>query len=128
MQGVPARAALILSALALAAGGCGGSDDEGRGGGKPERPKNLPADFNLQLFNCSDWQRSDEDVRAYVVRRLDEVVGGQITGRGANGRGSTLTEDQAHRLFDGTCGSPRARGFLLYKLYGHAAGFGGGAY
>lgn len=127
MQGVPARAALILCAAALALAACGESD--GNGSGKEaERPAGLPADFNLQLFNCSDWQKSGEEVRAYVVRRLEEVVGGQITGRGASGRGSTLTKDQAHRLFDGTCGSPRARGFLLYKLYGHAAGFGGGAY
>ena len=129
MQGVPARTALILCAAALALGGCGGSDDGGGGDDGPaKRPANLPADFNLQLFNCSNWQASDEEVRDYVVRRLEEVVGGQITGRGANGRGSTLTEEQAHRLFDGTCGSPRARGFLLYKLYGHAAGFGGGSY
>jgi hypothetical protein len=129
VQGVPARAALILCALALALGGCGGSDEgEGGGGGKAERPANLPADFNLQLFNCSDWQESDEEVRAFVVDRLEEVVGGQITGQGASGRGSTITDEQAHRLFDGTCGSPKARGFLLYKLYGHAAGFGGGAY
>ena len=128
MQGVPARTAVALCALALGLGGCGGSDDGDGGSGPAKRPANLPADFNLQLFNCSDWKESDDEVRAYVVRRLEEVVGGQITGRGANGRGSTLTEDQAQRLFDGTCGSPRARGFLLYKLYGHAAGFGGGSY
>lgn len=127
MQGVPARLALTLCAISLALGGCGESD-EGNGSAKGERPANLPADFNIQLFNCSDWKKSDEEVRAYVVRRLSEIVGGDITGRGATGRGSTLTEDQAHRLFDGTCGSPKARGFLLYKLYGHAAGFGGGSY
>lgn len=126
MQGIPAWAAIVLCALSLAA--CGSDDGDGGGGGKVERPANLPADFNLQLFNCSDWKESDEEVRAYVVNRLEEVVGGQITGRGANGRGSTLTDDQARRLFDGSCGSPKARGFLLYKLYGHAAGFGGGAY
>lgn len=126
MQGVPARLALILCAVLL--GACGSGEDGGDGAKKAERPANLPADFNLQLFNCSDWKESDEEVREYVVNRLEEVVGGQITGRGANGRGSTLTDDQAHRLFDGTCGSDRARGFLLYKLYGHAAGFGGGAY
>jgi hypothetical protein len=128
VQGVPARTALaLLVAGAVALGGCGG-DDDGNGSGKAERPANLPADFNIQLFNCSDWKESDEEIRRYVVRRLEEIVGGQITGQGANGRGSTLTEEQAHRLFDGTCGGPQARGFLLYKLYGHAAGFGGGAY
>jgi hypothetical protein len=127
VQGVPARLAVVACAASLVLGGCGDSDD-GKGGGKAERPANLPADFNIQLVNCSDWQKSDAEVRDYVVRRLSEIVGGEITGRGANGRGSTLTEDQAHRLFDGTCGSPRARGFLLYKLYGHAAGFGGGSY
>lgn len=125
MQGVPARLALILCVLLVAA--CG-SDDDGGGNDRLERPASLPADFNLQLFNCSDWKRSDEQVRAFVVQRLEDVIGDQITGEGASGRGSTLTKDQAHRLFDGTCGSPRARGFVLYKLYGHAAGFGGGAY
>lgn len=136
MQGVPhparpqalsARLAAALIACALALGACGDSDDSGsKDDGPAPRPANLPADFNIQLFNCANWQQSDEKVRAYVVDRLETIVGGQITGQGADGRGSTITDEQAHRLFDGTCGSPRARGFLLYKLYGHAAGFSGG--
>ena len=124
-------AAVLACAAALALGACGDDSDSGSGGGGSKdgpapRPANLPADFNIQLFNCANWQESDEEVRAYVVDRLETIVGGQITGRGADGRGSTITDDQAHRLFDGTCSSPRARGFLLYKLYGHAAGFSGG--
>lgn len=137
MQGVPdparpqalsARLVVLLLACALGLGACGSSDDDGGADThKPApRPANLPADFNIQLFNCSDWQESDEGIRAYVVDRLETIVGGQITGRGADGRGATITDDQAQRLFDGTCSSPRARGFLLYKLYGHAAGFSGG--
>ena len=124
MQGVPARLALTLCAAALALGGCGDSDEAG-GDGRLERPTSLPPDFNLQLFNCSDWNRADEDVKRFVVQRLGDVIGDQITGRGANGRGSTLSDEQAHELFNSNCGAPQARGFVLYKLYAHAAGFGG---
>jgi hypothetical protein len=123
VQGVSraARASLIACALLLAA--CGSDNGNARG----ERPPNLPADFNLQLFNCSDWVKAPQPERDYVVRRLAEIVGGQINGKGANGHGSTLSYDQANRLFNGTCAGYKTRGFLLYKLYGHAAGFGGGS-
>ena len=134
MQGVPhparpqalsARLSLTLVACALALGACGDSDSGSEDDGPAPRPANLPADFNIQLFNCANWQQSDEEIRAYVVDRLEQIVGGQITGQGADGRGSTITDEQAHRLFDGSCSSPRARGFLLYKLYTFSAAFSG---
>jgi hypothetical protein len=38
-----------------------------------------------------------------------------------------LEEEQAYDLFQAYCKQPFARGFLLYKLYGRAAGFAGQA-
>ncbi|MEA2472431.1 MAG: hypothetical protein QOE06_346 [Thermoleophilaceae bacterium] len=114
------RLLAALAACAVALSGCGGKAAE-----KGARPANLPPDFNIELFNCADWVKAPQPERDYVVRRLREIVGGQITGKGANGHGSTLKDDQANQLFNGTCSGPKTRGFLLYKLYGHAAGFGG---
>jgi Right handed beta helix region len=89
------------------------------------RPR-VPASFNLQMHKCRDWVRDGEPVRRYVIRRLREITGGQVTGTGVRGRGTVLPDDGAHRLFDNYCSEPYARGFLLYKLYGKAAGFVGG--
>jgi hypothetical protein len=90
------------------------------------RPK-LPASFNLQLYLCKNWKHDSEPVRRYVIRRLREITSGQISGgQGVRGRGTVLADDDAHRLFDSYCSSYAARGFLLYKVYGFAAGFVGG--
>ncbi len=110
-------ATLLACALALAA--CGGSDDDG--GGKLK----LPPGFNLQLFNCADWNAADEPVRAYVLERLRAIANDQVIGPGVRGRGSVLTEEEATKLFDSTCANPRARGFVLYKLYAFTRGFRG---
>lgn len=128
MQGVPVPArrrtlsrrlaAAALAACALA--GCGGSDDE------PAKLE-LPPDFNLQLFNCSDWNAADQPVREYVLRRLHEIGNDQISGPGVRGRGSVLTDEQATEMFNSTCANPRARGFVLYKLYAFSRGLRGSA-
>lgn len=123
----PARRSLIPAALlawALAFGACGGSND---GEERSEDQVKLPANFNLQLFKCADWQRSNEPTRRYIVRRLREVTSGQVTGTGVRGRGTILPDEQAFRLFNGYCAQRAARGFVLYKVYGQAAGFVGGA-
>ncbi len=106
----------------LALGACGGSDDSG-----DEEPPDLPPGFNLQLFNCSDWNAADGPVRGYVLGRLHAIANDQITGPGVQGRGSVLTDQQATKLFDSTCSNPRARGFVLYKIYAFARGFRGGS-
>jgi hypothetical protein len=117
---VPAVAAL---ACALALGACGDSKD---GRTSAERPPTLPANFNLQLYTCADWQRSDEPTRRYVIRRLREVTSGEVSGTGVRGRGTILPDDQARDLFGNYCRQRFARGFVLYKVYGQAAGFAGG--
>jgi hypothetical protein len=111
--------ALGLVACALLAGGCGSDDSE-------EKEKlELPPGFNLQLFNCGDWNAADRPVREYVLGRLHTIANDQVTGPGVQGRGSVLTDEQATRYFDNRCKDPRARGFVLYKLYEFARGFRG---
>jgi hypothetical protein len=104
----------------VALGACGGSDDSG-----DDKPPELPPGFNLQLFNCSDWRAADRPVREYVLGRLHTIANDQVTGTGVRGRGSVLTDEQATKLFDSTCANPRARGFVLYKIYAFARGFRG---
>lgn len=133
MQGVPEPSrpltgrllAAALVALALAAAGCGGDEDgEKRVDAKPA---GLPGDFNLQLFNCDDWKAAGQPVRDYVLRRLHEIGNDQVSGPGVQGRGSVLTDEQAIAMFDSTCANPRARGFVLYKIYAFSRGFRGGS-
>ena len=108
--------ALLGSVIALAFAG----DDGG------EAPSSEPAVIgDLQGFTCADWQRSGPAERSAVLGELREVIGGQVTGGGVAGRGTVLTDDEATRLFDAHCRRPYAAGFVLYKLYGQAAGFAG---
>lgn len=120
--------AAAAGALACAAvlGACGGSSDErAERPAAPERPAGLPADFNLQVFDCEGWNKASEPVRRYVIRRLHELSNDQITGPTVEGRGSVLTDAEAYQLFESSCASRRARGFVLYKLYAYARGFRG---
>ena len=118
-QRLATGAALLGCALALVA--CGDSDDSGA-----DKSLKLPPGFNLQLFNCSDWNAADKPVREYVLGRMHAIANDQVIGPGVQGRGSVLTDEQATKLFDSTCANPRARGFVLYKLYAYARGFRGG--
>ena len=114
----------LAAAAALAA--CGGSSDEPADRpARAERPPGLPADFNLQVFDCEGWNEASEPVRRYVIRRLHELSNDQVTAPTVEGRGSVLTDAEAYRLFESSCASRRARGFVLYKLYAYARGFGG---
>ena len=128
MQGVPQPLTRTLAALAacivLSGAGCGGDGDRDNGS-EPERPAGLPADYNLQLFNCTDWKEAGPPVRRFVLDELHELAQDQITGPEVRGRGSVLTDEQATSMFDSTCANPRARGFVLYKLYAFSRGFRG---
>jgi hypothetical protein len=115
-------AALIACTLATAA--CGDSDS---GDEAVARPAGLPADFNLQDFNCADWNAAGKPVRRYVLDQLHELGNDQISGPDVQGRGSVLSDEQARELFDGRCADTRARGFVLYKLYAFSRGFRGSA-
>ncbi len=110
----------LLVACTLLATGCDSDDSEEQRG-----PPKLPAGFNLQLFNCSDWNKADQPVRDYVLERLHAIAGDQITGPGVQGRGAVLTDEDATEIFESRCADPRARGFVLYKIYAFARGFRG---
>lgn len=120
----PARSLIAagLAGCALAAGGCGGGDDEPA---EPKRPAGLPANYNIQVFDCSDWNAAGPEVREFVLAKLHRIGNDQVTGPGVQGRGSVLTDEQATTMFDSTCRSPRARGFVLYKIYAFSRGFRG---
>jgi hypothetical protein len=79
----------------------------------------------VQQLQCRDWREADPAERRAMLKALRAVTGGQVTGRGASGRGSVLSDERAHSLFDVRCRERFARAFSLYKLYGQAAGFAG---
>jgi hypothetical protein len=113
-----ARALTAALGCALALGGCGGSGSVDQSNERFSQPQ-------VQRLTCADWQRFDIRERAEVIASLRETLGGEVVGRGASGKGSVLTDEQAQRLFNGWCKARFARGFSLYKLYGQAAGFAG---
>ena len=128
MQGVPesltrALIAVIVAGCLLA--GCGGGDEDAGSEGPPKRPAGLPSNFNIQVFDCADWQKATPEVREYVLKRMHAIGNDQISGPDVEGRGSVLTDEQATEMFDSTCANPRARGFVLYKIYAFSRGFRG---
>jgi hypothetical protein len=102
--------------VAAAIGACSGSDsagtsaNAGAGIGAPVRSA-----------NCSDWQRAGPRERRASIAQIRDFAGGP-TGQ-APGRGNTLDDDRAYRLFQNSCEHAYARGFKLYKLYTRAAAF-----
>jgi hypothetical protein len=124
VQGVPepARSLIAVALAGCALAGCG---DDGAPS-KPEPPPGLPAGFNIQIFDCADWNAAGPEVRRYVLDEMHEIGNDQVSGPGVQGRGSVLTDEQATAMFDSTCRSPRARGFVLYKIYAFSRGFRGG--
>jgi hypothetical protein len=74
-----------------------------------------------QLVQCADWNEADPRERSGTLDALHEFAGGP-TGSPA-GRGKTLEDDEAFRLFDNWCSRPYAEHFRLYKLYTRAASF-----
>ena len=60
------------------------------------------------------------------VGRLSAFAGGVVnSGSRDLGHGATLGAGEATALYEHWCSLPYDRGFLLYKLYTHAAAFGG---
>jgi hypothetical protein len=117
------RALACVAALASAAvlGACAGGEDE-PGAVAPS------AGFNQEQpgrqLRCSDWKDADPSGRRAIVDRLQAFIGGPVTGEGFEARGTVLKDEQAHDLFNTRC--EHFSGFLLYKLYSHAAAFAGG--
>ena len=116
---VAAARTLIAGALALGLAAC-------EDGGNPAPSQGPLSASDLQQFTCSDWRSSNPQERRRAVDQLREITGGAVVGgRGVRGRGTVLEDDDAYRLFDGHCRHDHAADFVLYKLYGQAAGFAG---
>ena len=110
---------IALIAFALAPVSCMGSDDP------PVADIGFAREQPARQLRCTDWQDADPRERQQIIAMLREFLGGPVIGEGVSGRGTVLEDDQAYRLFNGRC--ERFPGFLLYKLYSHAAAFAGGA-
>jgi hypothetical protein len=80
---------------------------------------------SLGKLRCADWNQAGLDSRTAMVEELRAFAGGPVTGAGVQGRGAVLDDEQAYDLFEGRCRPEFAEGFLLVKLYTHAAGFAG---
>jgi hypothetical protein len=79
----------------------------------------------LGILSCEDWNRTPEAERAELVQRLRGFAGGVVNDGTRNlGTGAVLAFDEANALYTGWCSKAYAQGFLLYKLYTHAAAFG----
>ena len=123
---ISARGGLVaLAALTLAGCSSGGAPPPGAAGagvpGLIDAPK-------IEVFTCADWNRSDLQTQIATVGKIRDFVGGQVTGaETAAGTGTVLDDEQAYAFFDQYCEQELARHFLLYKLYGRAAGFAGQA-
>jgi hypothetical protein len=96
----------------------------------PARSLEAPQDATLARLplgqsDCSDWNRTPDEGRGRLVQRLRTFAGGVVNdGQHDIGTGAVLTYDETRQLFDGWCSRAYAEGFLLYKLYTHAAAFG----
>jgi hypothetical protein len=123
MTGARAGVAALL-ALALAGCDAGGAPPPGAAGaGVP----GLVGGTKIEVFTCSNWNDSDIATKMAAVGKIRDFVGGQVTGAGANGSGMVLDDNDAYDFFEQSCAPEFASHFLLYKLYGRAAGFAGQA-
>jgi len=79
----------------------------------------------LGLYTCADWRRAGRSLRTKLLARLAHFTGGRVNSE--YGSGTVLTAGRAAAMFDSRCKPRYARSFALYKLYGRAAAFAGGA-
>jgi hypothetical protein len=116
--------AAALASLVLVFAGCGGETN-------PDAPQEAAAGLfggvPLRRATCSEWNDATVSERLGVLGDLKVMRGDQITGPGIRGYGSVLPDDLAYNLFESRCHIPNSDTFLLYKLYGFAAGFAGTA-
>lgn len=114
----------LVCAAGLAVAGCGGSAEAGAPPVSGAGPNGLDA-RTMATYDCDDWKAADADGRLAALEALHAVVGGPIVGEDANGSGRVLREEDGYRLLDRICEPEYSAGFLLYKVYGRAAGFAG---
>ena len=108
--------AAVAAALALAAATDSPSPQPGHA---VNVYRGLIAGKPLQSAHCIEWNAGTASERNDVAAALAYSVGGATP----YGPGTTLTNSEAHSLFDRACSSPIAQHWLLYELYIRAAGF-----
>ena len=59
------------------------------------------------------------------MAQLRKFAGGPVGSSGGIKHGPVLGDDRAYKILQSYCSNYFARGFKLYKLYVHAAGFVG---
>ncbi len=79
----------------------------------------------LGAYTCNDWTGGSQTLRASLLSRLHNWVGGPVEGSRLLGYGSILPNAMAESFFDQRCAPEYASGFALYKQYGQAAAFAG---
>jgi hypothetical protein len=127
MTAVRMGAAVLIALLALVAlCGCASNGTPPAGAAGAGVP-GLVGGTKIELFTCSNWNDSDIATKMAAVGTIRGFVGGQVSGAGANGTGMVLDDNDAYEFFEQSCSPVYASHFLLYKLYGRAAGFAGQA-
>ena len=88
------------------------------------RSEIVPLDRRSDMsgISCAEWNSSSAEDRDWLLEKVSEFVGGVVVDEEkAVGYGDVLTREQANALFNSTCSSEVAQGFLLYKLFSYAA-------
>jgi hypothetical protein len=120
VQDAARATALALLAAAFLLAGCGGGSS-GSGEHAP-RVGGAQGIAPVSLVDCADWKRATPTERTDTVIAIRKFAGGPV-GSPSGGRGATLPDEDAYKLFDTTCSNGYARAFKLYKLYTRAAAF-----
>src|SRR3954452_5160080 len=77
---------------------------------------------DLSGVSCAQWNTAGDEGRDWLVKQITKFAGGEVVdGSKIVGYGDTLTDDEAHDLYDTWCPKSNAQGFVLYKLYTYAA-------
>jgi hypothetical protein len=112
----------LCVALLTACGGSDASSSDERAAATTSTP--IP---DLQDASCHDWRRADAEGRSLLLTRLEASRAQPVTGRGAEGAGTVLSETKASRMLDGLCSRASFQHLRLYRLYALAADFAGTA-
>jgi hypothetical protein len=115
-------AALTLAACGGGSGGGGHTQAGSRAGGAADAAA-ATTQATVYAANCNVWSVLDESQRRALLDGLSAYFGKRIDQ--PEGRGPTLSDDEAEALIERFCKPSYAGAFKLYKIYGRAAAFGG---
>ena len=116
-----AAVALALLSVALL-GGCQEGEKSRESNARQQYALGVP----VWQASCTEWTKAPLHKRRATLTEMKAVRRQQLSGEGVGrGYGSVLDDDVAYRLFDERCKAPGSEAFLLYRMYGFAAGFVG---